>query len=319
MARLEDFLEGVKTVAVVGHVNPDGDCVGACLGTKIYLTENYPELTVDVYLQKVKDIFGYLKYADEVHTEDPKDMVCDLLILCDISAKDRIGCGAGLLSHAEKTLCLDHHLTNKGGYTWFYNYPKASSACEVIYGFMDPEKISVSCAEALYTGIVHDTGVFQYSNTSGYTMEVAGKLMDMGVDFNHIIDKTFFEKTYAQRRILGKVMESAGLHLDGRVISGVVTLADKKNYAIGSGDTEGIVSELRSTRGVETAIFLYQLGSGEFKISLRSQDIVDVSAICAEFGGGGHVRAAGCNMKGTAEEIIDTLVNRISIQLEGSL
>ena len=316
MTRLEDFLEGVTTIAIAGHINPDGDCVGACLGTKIYLKENYPQLTVDVYLQKVKDVFSYLKYADEVLAEEPEDKAYDLLILCDISAKDRIGCGAGLLEKAAKTLCLDHHLTNKGGYTWFYNFPEASSASEVIYGFMDSGKISVSCAEALYTGIVHDTGVFQYSNTSGYTMEVAGKLMDMGVDFNHIIDKTFFEKTYAQRRILGKVMESAALHLDGRVISGVVTLKDKKTYSIGSGDTEGIVSELRSTRGVEASIFLYQLGSSEFKISLRSQDIVDVSVICAEFGGGGHIRAAGCNMQGTAEEIIDTLVNRIAIQLE---
>ncbi len=318
MNLLEEIKEA-KRIGIAGHVRPDGDCVGSCLALYKYLQNARPDASIKVYLEPVTAVFSFLYGYEDLDSTFAADEPFDVFIALDAGDSERLGDARELFLAAGKRLCFDHHLSNTGYADKNEIKPEASSTCEVLFTHFEKEYIDQDVAKALYTGIVHDTGVFQYSNTSGYTMEVAGKLMDMGVDFNHIIDKTFFEKTYAQRRILGQVMESAGLHLDGRVISGVVTLADKKNYAIGSGDTEGIVSELRSTRGVETAIFLYQLGSGEFKISLRSQDIVDVSAICAEFGGGGHVRAAGCNMKGTAEEIIDTLVNRISIQLEGSL
>ena len=317
MKRIEDFLEGVKTAAIAGHVNPDGDCVGSCLGVKNYLADNFPDIQADVYMTGMKDIFRYIRYSDAVLEKAEEGKVYDLLILCDISSRDRINVAGPLVDTAKATLCLDHHKTNTGGYTWFYNFPEASSASEVIYGFLDPEKISRACAEALYTGIVHDTGVFQYSNTSGHTMEVAGALMEKGVDFTHIIDRTFFEKTFVQRKILGRVMENANLHLDGRVISGVVTLADRKACGAGAGDTEGIASELRSTKGVETAVFLYQMDSSHFKVSLRSQDIVDVSLICSEFGGGGHTRAAGCTIEGSSPEaIVELLVSRIQKQLE---
>lgn len=111
------------------------------------------------------------------------DRVYDLIILLDVSSKDRIGVAAPLLEHAVHTVCIDHHVTNSGLCEVNHILADASSTCEVLYGLLEDEKIQKDCAEALYTGIVHDTGVFQYSNTSPETMRIAANLMERAFHF----------------------------------------------------------------------------------------------------------------------------------------
>ena len=316
--KLEDFLEGVQTVAIAGHVNPDGDCIGSCMGAWLYLRDNYPQIRAQVYLQPVREAFDFIQGLDLVKQEYTQDQDYDLLILLDISSQDRIGVAGACIKHARKTLCIDHHITNKGAYTWLFNDPKASSASEVLFRFLDPEKISKDCAEALYTGFVHDTGVFQYPATSPATMRSAAVLMEKGIAFSRIIDESFFQKTYGQSRMLGRVLVESRLFLDGKCIIGVADRSSMEEYGVGPRDMDGIVAQLRNTAGVEVAIFLYETDTDTYKVSLRSKNYVDVSTIALAYGGGGHVRAAGCTMLGKAEEILRHLVKKVEKQLMSS-
>ncbi len=311
---LEDFLEGVHTIAIAGHVNPDGDCIGSCLGAWLYLRDNYPQIQAQVYLQPVREVFGFIEGLDQVRSQYREEQDYDLLILLDISSQDRIGVAGACIKHARKTLCIDHHITNRGTYTWLFNDPKASSASEVLFRFLDPEKISKACAEALYTGFVHDTGVFQYPATSPDTLRAAAVLMEKGIAFSRIIDESFFQKTYGQNRMLGKVLMESKLVLEGKCVIGVANQQAMEEYGVEARDMDGIVAQLRNTAGVEVAIFLYETKEDTYKVSLRSKNYVDVSKIALAYGGGGHMRAAGCTMLGKAEEILRHLIKKVEEQ-----
>ena len=316
MNSLAECLEGVRTVAIAGHVNPDGDCIGSCMGVYLYLRDNFPDIRADVYMEKPREVFCYIEDLDKIRTEYQESAQYDLLILLDISSRDRIGVAGPCFDRAGAVLCLDHHVTNQGHYTWFCNRPDASSASEVAYGFLEEEKISRACAEALYTGIVHDTGVFQYSNTSPETMRIAAVLMEKGIRFSKIIDQSFYQKTYVQNQIMGRTLMESIMLMGGRCIVGLVRLKEMKFYGLNPSDMDGIVSQLRNTIGVEVAIFLYELKPQYFKVSLRSKEIVDVSRIASLFGGGGHVRAAGFNMTGTPYDVINNITPYVEEQLE---
>lgn len=191
----------------------------------------------------------------------------------------------------------------------------ASSTCEVLYGLLDQDKIGKAVAECLYTGIVHDTGVFKYSNTSRRTMEIAGYLMDQGIDFPKIIDGSLYQKSYGQTRVHGQAMLDSVLFEDGRCIYTVVTQEELKKNGCTVKSTDGIVDLLRSVTGVECAILLYETGNpSEYKVSLRTNTELDLSRIALAFGGGGHKKAAGCTMTGTVEEIIRQVDGQIRIQ-----
>lgn len=316
MSILDQKLDGARQVAVIGHIRPDGDCIGSCLGAWNYLKAAYPQTEAQVFLESIPEKFGYLKGAEMVRTDFPQDVVYDLCICLDCSDKERLGEGQGIFNLAKDTLCIDHHITNTGYAADNVVEAKASSSCEVLYGLLDEEKIGKETAECLYTGIIHDTGVFKYSSTSAKTMAIAGRLMEKGIDFSTIIDRSFYEKTYLQNQILGRALFESVAFLGGKCIFSVVRLKDMRFYGVSSHDLDGIVEQMRVTRGVECAIFLYEIEPQMFKVSLRSKNVLDVSEIASYFGGGGHVRAAGCTMSGSIYDVINNLSGHIEKQLK---
>ena len=316
MIRLKNELANVKTVAISGHIRPDGDCIGSCLGVWNYIQDNYPDIQADVYLEQIVPKFRFLKGADLVKTDCSEERNYDLFISLDASDRERLGETVKYLDTAKRSVCVDHHITNPGFADENWIVADASSASELAWEIMEEEKISKRTAEALYMGIAHDTGVFQYSNTSPKTMQIAGSLIAKGINFSQIVDNTFYKKTYIQNQILGRALVESILLLDGRIIVGRVRQKDMEFYGAIPADLDGIVSQLRVTDGVEVAIFLYETGNHQYKVSLRSNGQVDVSAVCAYFGGGGHVKAAGCTMYGTVYDVINNLTLHIEKQLE---
>lgn len=314
MGRLDEILKARKTVAISGHIRPDGDCIGSSLGLYNYIKENYKSVKVDLYLQSFSDKFNFIRYSDEIKHE-PSDEKYDLFIMLDASSADRMGEFLPVFENAADTLCIDHHISNEKYAAENIVYPDASSTAEVLYELMDEEKIDYYTAEALYMGIVHDSGAFKYSNTSAKTMNIAGKLMEKGIPFTSIIDNTFYTKTYVQNQILGRALLESIMLFDGKCIFSVVTRKEMEFYDISYKDLDGIVEQLRITKGVECAIFLYETGELEYKVSLRSNEVVDVSRIATYFGGGGHIRAAGFNMKGTIYDVINNVTEQLENQL----
>ena len=173
MTILEQMLEGTGSVAILGHIRPDGDCLGSALGLYNYLRLNYPAVRAAVYLEEASCKFGYLQGFDEIRHQADEE-VYGLCVCLDCGDLGRLGGFAGILESAGKSLCLDHHVTNTRFADTNLVEDGASSTCEVLYGQLDSRKIDRTVAECLYTGIIHDTGVFKYSSTSARTMEIAG-------------------------------------------------------------------------------------------------------------------------------------------------
>lgn len=317
MNKISSYLEDIKTVGIAGHVNPDGDCVGSTVGMYLYIKENYPEISVDLYLETVRQDFMFLKGVSEYKNtyEEPQKAGYDLFITLDTSTLERIGAARAAFDCAKNTICIDHHISNKGFAMVNHIVPDASSASEVVYKLFDEDKVSKSVAEAIYLGMAHDTGVFQYSNTSPETMRIAAKLMEKGVDFTKIIEETFYQKSYVQQQITGRTLLESIRLMDGKCIVGIVTRKIMDFYGATKQDLDGIVGQLRLTKGVEVAIFIYEIGFQEYKVSLRSNGIVDVNKVAAVFGGGGHVKAAGCTMHGRAYDVINNLTYHIEKML----
>nr|WP_296008513.1 bifunctional oligoribonuclease/PAP phosphatase NrnA [uncultured Blautia sp.] len=315
MEKITNELTGISSIAIAGHVRPDGDCVGSCMGLYLYLKENHPELSVEVYLEQPGDHFSYIRSFEEIKTVYPQGKVYDLFITLDVSDKNRIGVAMEGYENAKKRMCIDHHISNRRLGDVNEIRPDASSTCEVLYTLLEEEHISEAVAEAIYTGIVHDTGVFQYSCTSPETMRIAAKLMEKGIPFSQIIDHSFYEKTYVQNQILGRCLMESILIMDGRCIIGVVKKKMMDFYHVEPKDLDGIVQQLRVTKGVEVAIFIYEVKPQEFKVSLRSTGKVNVNEVASYFGGGGHVLAAGCTFHGSVYDVINNLLEVIEKQL----
>ena len=315
---LNEILKGKNRVALGGHVRPDGDCIGSCLGLYMYMKEQYPETETDVYLETVPEAYQMIRCTDEVKSEISGSEAYDLFICLDCGDAKRLGFSEPLFENAKETFCIDHHVSNGAFADYNYIVPDASSTSELVYRLVDRDKIDKSMAEALYMGIAHDTGVFQYSCTSPETMEIAADLMRKGIDWSEIIDRTYYEKTYVQNQILGRALLESMLILDKRCIVSVVRKKEMEFFQAVPADLEGIVSQLRQTKGVEVAMFLHELAPQEFKVSLRSKGKVDVSKIASYFGGGGHVRAAGVRMHGSSHDVINNITGRIVLQLDHS-
>ena len=315
MTRLEEMLDGAESLVILGHVNPDGDCAGSCLALYNYVKKRNPGVYVKLYLQPVSGRFSYLEGFDCIESVLSGEEVFDLCVCLDCSDRERLGEFAGFLDTAKNSICIDHHVTNQGYARENIIEGKASSTCEVLYGQLSEELLDQDIAACLYTGLIHDTGVFRYSCTSEKTMEIAGKLMSTGFDFTWIIDNGFFKKTYLQSQILGRALMESIRFLDGRCIFTVVKKQDMTFYGVEPKDLEGIVDQLRTIDGVECAIFLYETDNHMYKVSMRSNDVVDVSRIASYFGGGGHVRAAGCTMSGSVHDVVNNLSGHIEKQL----
>ena len=315
MNNIADLIGNAKNVAITGHIRPDGDCVGSCMGLYNYLKENFRNIEADVYLEKPGNEFDFIANTDNIRYE-AEAKIYDLFIVLDCSDLDRIEPFKSMYDSARSTLCIDHHISNTRYADVNVVDGDASSTCEVLYRLLDKNLVSKTVAEAIYTGIIHDTGVFKYSSTSVNTMQAAGELMSKGIDFTSIIDNSFYKKTYVQNQILGRVLLESVLFYGGKCIFSSVTKADMDFYHVTGKDLGGIIEQLRLTDGVEVAIFLYELSPSEYKVSLRSKKIVDVSKIAVKYGGGGHIRAAGCTMYGTVHDIINNLGEQIEYQLE---
>jgi len=316
---IENELTGAKKIAIAGHIRPDGDCIGSCTALFLYLNDCRYELgleQVDVYLEPFGQEFNILSGTENIRHSCDYDETYDVFISLDCSSPDRLGNAIKYFNSAKRTVCIDHHITNVRFADINHVVADASSTCEVLYNLMDGGRITKEIAKSLYIGIVHDTGMFKNSSTSDKTMEIAAQLLKTGIDFTRLIDETFIQKSYMQLQILGKCLIESMLLIGGKVI---VSSIDRKTldfYGANFADLNGIIDQLRTVKGCEVAIFIYETSNNEYKVSLRSNGIVDVSKIAYHFGGGGHIRAAGCTMAGTVNEIINNLTPHIEEQLK---
>lgn len=311
---LEECKEAER-IGISGHIRPDGDCVGACLAMRMYLKKCLPQTEVKVFLEKPEEIFNEIEGFDEIDSAFGEEAPFDVFLVLDCT-EDRLGDAVKYFQAAGKIINIDHHISNKGCGDLNYIRPMIGSTCELLYDLMDTNKLDKELAKALYIGIIHDTGIFQYSNTTPETMEKGAELIRYGFDFARLIQETFYQKTYLQTQIMGRALMESIRFLDGRCIVSLVDRSTMDFYNVEPKDLGGIVNHLRNIKGIDCAVFMYQTDVLEYKVSLRTSEKVDAAEVVAHFGGGGHARAAGCTMNGTFHDCVNNLSLHIEAQLK---
>ncbi len=318
---IHNLLEEANTVAILGHVRPDGDCVGSTLALLNYINDNFPTIKADIFLESFAESYKLLNYSLDANkyyssTDNEYPAEYDLVFVLDTPSYDRIGAnGYECLVKAKKSCNIDHHISNPMNLcTVNIVDPGASSASELLYYELDSAKISRATADCLYLGIVHDTGAFKFSCTSKKTMEAIGDLLDKGIDFAKIVNETYYTRTYIQTIVTGFVMQRCKLALNSKVVYSYITPEEMKEFCVTPVEMNNIIDTLREVSGTEVAIFLYPV-KDKYKISLRSNYIVDVNKIAQKFNGGGHTRAAGGETSDPPEVAIDKLLEMIDMQL----
>lgn len=314
--KIYEEVKDAATIGISGHIRPDGDCIGSVMGLYLYLLKKCPDAQIEVFLEQPGEEFSCISRIGDIHTDfTTKVEQFDVFIVLD-STKERTGEAQKYFDAARKKINIDHHVSNSGDGDVNFMDPEASSASELVYRAIDDkEAMDPSIAKALYIGMIHDTGVFQYSNTSPETLRIAADLISYGFDFPALIDQTFYEKTYVQNQILGRALLESILFMDGKCVVSYIDQKTMKFYDVTSKDLEGIVSQLRIIKGVECAIFMYETSTLQYKVSLRSCSYVDVSKVAEYFGGGGHKRAAGCTINGTFYDVVNNLSEQIEKQM----
>ena len=313
-----EFIRAAEEICVLGHISPDGDCVGSTLAIRNYIRSMDPEKKVTVYLEEPSEKLAYLEGYREICTENCVEKSYDLCIVCDCGDPERTGKFLKYLATARKSFMIDHHKTNQGFCDAYMLVPGASSTCELVYNLLETEYLNREICECIYTGIIHDTGVFKYNSTTAHTHEVAGKCIETGIDFGRIIDDSFYSMTLKQRRLLGKVLTEIQETPDGRFVYSILDNKTMREFGIeNSRETDGYVDLIRNTRGAKGGLFVYQIPDGHFKASLRSNcEELDVSVIAVKRGGGGHKMAAGCILSQDYRNDIREIIAEVEEQLD---
>lgn len=315
MKNINEIIGDAKTVGIAGHVRPDGDCVGSCMSLYNYLKKNRPDIQVKVYLEYVDEKFKIIENADKIDTSGYDGTIYDLFISLDTASAERLGYNLAFFENAKRTACIDHHASNGGYADYNYIVAEASSASEVLYEVLDENLFDKSIAEPMYMGIAHDSGVFRFQSTTPKTMRIAAEMMEYGININQILEDTYYRKSYNQMQVTAKIQKDSVLCLNNKCIYGYCTDEMMKEYGVTVNDLDAVVASIRNVDNIEVAMFLYQLEDNKFKISLRSKKYVDVSKIAVEFGGGGHVRAAGFEVTGKLEYVIGQVLEKLEREL----
>ena len=306
-------LEENNSIALVIHVNADADCVGSAVA----LLKVLRSMDKKVHIFCDGDIparLSFLINEDYFASED----VYDVCIAIDVAEKGMMGAMEDeIYNIAPVKCCLDHHSTNKGYADYNYIDPKASAAGEIVYAFIKDflnQEITSDIAMHLYAAIASDTGSFKYSNTTERTHEIASKLIATGFDAPHVMRVLFERKTKEQLMLNSEVISNLEFHMEDKVCVAVVDEKMLSKYNLDFGEADDIASIPRSIVGVEVGVYIKLKGENDCKISLRSNEYVDVAAIAKSLGGGGHIRAAGVTVKDSpakAKEIILDLIQKV--------
>ncbi len=307
---IKEILEQIakaQSIHIAGHTNPDGDAIGACLAFGMALEQAGKEVTVvlEDFAEKYDIIPGH-------HLIKDAKAPADLFLALDTAEQQRLGAVGDLWKKAGVCINIDHHRSNTYFATYNYVDQDASSASELVYRFLqDSYPINKDIASALYTGILYDTGAFRHSSTSPATMHIAAKLMEYDIPFTEIYDCFFDRRSFSELKIMGQALQNAERYFDGRVTLTTITAAEIAACYGTNKELDAIVNYLRGVEGTEIACFLYEKTDTDVKVSFRAGALHDVCALSQKFGGGGHVKAAGCTISANINQAKDMVLAEI--------
>lgn len=311
MRDIKDRIASSQNIIITGHINPDGDAVGAGLALMLGLRATYCDKIIDFVLQdELPNNMKFLKGSDEIKKlEDAYKTTYDLAIFVDSATLDRVGEIKNITKDIFK-INIDHHISNTR-YADINIVKDISSTSELIYSLLKELGITITLdmAQAIYLGIINDTGNFSHSNVTANTFMVASELIKIGVNSNYIINCFFKSKSLERLKVLGKALSEMIFIADKKLMYFFLSYDETVKMNLSKGDTEGIVEELLNYRLSEVSLFLREDEKGDIKGSLRSKNDRDVNNIANLFGGGGHIKAAGFSSKKSVEQIVKKIID----------
>ena len=315
------FIREHDNFYIAGHVNPDGDSIGACFGLGLALEKMGKKVSVliESYHSKYDVIPGRHLICNTLDIPEQRDniaLICvDCADLCRLADKARV-----LAERINDTICIDHHFSNTQFAKLNFVDSKCSSACEMVYRLLnDFVDLNKDIASAIYAGMVSDTGGFRHSATSEDTLQVSAKLIGLGIPFTEIYTEAIHLRTYTETKLLARILDACKRSEDAQIIYACVPIEMMKNFEdtpdAAVYDLEGIVEYLLNIRGTSVSLLVYEQGRGNAKVSLRSRRI-NVGAIAQQLGGGGHHLAAGASLSGDIYAVRDKALTLIEKALK---
>lgn len=310
-----------RRILITGHVNPDGDCVGAGLGLILGLHKlnsvlpKEEQKVVRFILQdnppKTTDFLTHFPLIERYENVVTKYKF-DLAFVLDSGAYDRIGDVKNFINEETTVINIDHHVSNNNYGNLNYVDTNLSSTSEYIYDILKVMKVEIDSdlGEAIYTGLVNDTGNFSYTNVSAKTFRVAAELREIGVNNEKIVREFYDKKSLPRLRMLGYAMENFNFFEDKKLSYVYIPNSVFEKYGAKKEDSEGVVEALRSFEKAEVALFIREEKNGLLKGSFRSNG-TDVNAIASLFGGGGHIKAAGFTSDKSCDIILKEVLDKL--------
>ena len=307
-----DEINNANSIVILTHESPDGDAIGSSMAMKHIL--DYLGKNADVIMSEYSRMYNFLPKINEIKKESEIKHY-DLAISVDCADIKRLD-NREYFENAKKTIVLDHHGSNKMYGDLNFVNPVSPACCDVLSGLIKyfDIKISKDLGTCLLTGIITDTGGFQYQSTTPETFEFASFLLKKGVNVSDIYKRVLNTKSRANFELRKKAIDRMEFFTDGKIALTYITKQDMIDANAENGDHEGIVEEGRAIEGVEVSIFLRETDKG-YRASLRSNNYVNVSDVCIMFGGGGHLHAAGCTIAQTLEQVKEKIVNQVKMYL----
>ena len=315
---LDEILKEIKKaekIVILTHESPDGDAIGSSLAMKLMLKEIGKES--DVIMPEYSRLFNFLPSAKDIKISS-EILNYDLAISVDCATLKRLS-ERKYFENAKKTIVIDHHGSNEMYGDLNYVNPVSPACCEILAGIFEYFELEMTkdIGICLMTGIITDTGGFQYSGVNSETFEFASELLRKGVDISDIYKRTLRTKTKANFELTKRVIDRMEILEDGKVTFTYINSADEIEVGAEPGDHEGLVEIGRDIEGVEVSIFIRQRDEeNAYKISLRSSEYVNVSDICLLFGGGGHPRAAGALVQGDVQQVKEKVLKEVKKALK---
>ena len=298
---------------LLSHAIPDGDSIGSLLGMHQAL-KILGKKSRMLLQDPVPRIYNYLPGSSEVMSPARFDGEVENVIFLDCADEERAGQELlTLLSSRTFTINIDHHQSNTMFGDMNYIQPNMAATAEILYHLAKilPVEINPPLANALYAGIVQDTGSFHHSNTSAETFRIAADLLECGVDLAETRINLFESKSRAEMSLLICALKSMQFSADGKLAWMTVTYKEAENLGVLDLHPEGIINHTLMIEGVEVGMLFRETKPGTIKVGYRSKGKVDVAHLASAFGGGGHRQAAGVTMEGTMDQIKDQVITAV--------
>ena len=312
MNEMLDLIKKSSNILLLAHESPDGDAIGSVMaGYNLLLNMNKK---VDVVVPEIPETFLFLSNIDKIKVNSDREY--DLAIVLDTANKERIGQTNNEVDKCKKVIVIDHHTSNN--YYGDINYVKGevSSCCQVLYYLFKEWKVNITkeIGECLLTGLLTDTSGFKNNNIDKYSFLMTAELLDLGVDVHKIYYLVLSKKSMAQYLLMKMTLDRLELLEDGKIAFSYISEEDMANVGAKMGDHEGLVEIGRNVGGVEVSIFMRECGD-IYRISLRSNGLINVNEIAKKFGGGGHMMAAGIKTTGNFKETKEAIICAIKEDL----